>query len=62
MNEEPATLIAAISILGADNILFAADYPMENAEQAAGFIDNLPIHDQDKEKICYLNAERVFSL
>jgi 5-carboxyvanillate decarboxylase len=62
MNEEPATLIAAISILGADNILFAADYPMENAGQAISFIDNIAIHDQDKEKICHLNAERVFSL
>lgn len=62
MNEEPATLIGAISILGADNILFAADYPMENAEHAVNFIDNIAIRDQDKEKICHLNAERVFAL
>jgi 2,3-dihydroxybenzoate decarboxylase len=62
MNEEPATLIAAISILGADNILFAADYPMENAEHAVSFIDNIAIRDKDKEKICYFNAERIFSL
>jgi 5-carboxyvanillate decarboxylase len=62
MNEEPATLIAAISILGADNILFAADYPMEDAGQAVTFIDNVTISDQDREKICHINAERVFSL
>jgi 5-carboxyvanillate decarboxylase len=62
MNEEPATLTAAVSILGADNILFAADYPMENAEQAVSFIDNMDMHDKDKEKICCLNAERIFSL
>ncbi len=62
MNEEPASLIATIAILGADSILFGADYPMENLEQAVSFIDNVPISDQDKEKICHLNAERVFSL
>lgn len=62
MNEDPATLIATISILGADNILFATDYPMEDAGRAVSFIDNVPINDQDKEKICHLNAEKVFSL
>jgi len=62
MNEDPATLIATISILGADRILFATDYPLEEAEQAVSFIDNVPISDQDKAKICHLNAERVFSL
>ena len=62
MNEDPATLIATISILGADRILFATDYPLEDAEKAVSFIDNVPINDQDKAKICHLNAERVFSL
>jgi len=62
MNEDPATLIATISILGADSILFATDYPMEDAAQAVSFIDNVPISDLDKAKICHLNAERVFSL
>ncbi|MEI6610103.1 MAG: amidohydrolase family protein [Deltaproteobacteria bacterium] len=62
MNEDPATLIATISILGSDRILFATDYPLEDAGKAVSFIDNVPINDQDKAKICHLNAERVFSL
>jgi len=62
MNEDPAPLILAISVLGADNIMFAVDYPMEDAGVAVRFIDNAPISDKDREKICHLNAERVFSL
>ncbi len=62
MNEEPATLIATISILGADNVLFATDYPMEDAGQAVDFIEQIPIGNKDKEKICHVNAERIFSL
>jgi len=62
MNEDPAPLILAISVLGADNIMFAVDYPMEDAGVAIRFIDNAPISDKDREKICHLNAERVFSL
>jgi 5-carboxyvanillate decarboxylase len=62
MNEDPAPLKLAISVLGADSIMFAVDYPMENAEDAVRFIDNAPISDKDREKICHINAERVFSL
>jgi len=62
MNEEPAALIFAISVLGADRIMFAVDYPMEDIEDAVRFIDTVPISDKDREKICHLNAERVFSL
>ena len=62
MNEEPATLIAAISILGAENVLFATDYPMEDAAQAVDFIERAPISDTDREEICHVNAERIFSL
>ena len=62
MNEDPAPLILTISVMSADRILFATDYPMENAGDAVNFIDNVPISDKDREKICHLNAERVFSL
>jgi 5-carboxyvanillate decarboxylase len=62
MNENSAPLALAISVLSADSIMFAVDYPMENAEDAVRFIDTAPIADKDREKICYINAERVFSL
>ncbi len=62
MNEDPAALVFTISALGADNIMFAADYPMEDMEGAVQFIDAAPISEKDREKICRFNAERIFSL
>ena len=62
MNESPEPLRLAISVLGADSIMFAVDYPMENAEDAIRFIDTVPISNSDREKICHINAERIFSL
>jgi predicted TIM-barrel fold metal-dependent hydrolase len=51
-----------LSVLGADRIMFAIDYPMEEPEEAIEFMDTAPIGEEDKEKIYHLNAERVFSL
>jgi 2,3-dihydroxybenzoate decarboxylase len=50
------------SALGADRILFAADYPPESALEASQFIDSVPICDIDKEKICHLNSDKLFRL
>ena len=48
--------------LGADRILFAADYPYESVEEAVHFINTADISDLDKHKICHGNAERLFGL
>jgi 5-carboxyvanillate decarboxylase len=61
MFSEP-TLLYTVSILSADNILFAVDYPMESSEEAIQFMQKAPIDDNDKEKIYHVNAERIFSL
>ena len=50
------------SVLGADRILFATDYPPESSMVAAQFMESAPISDTDKEKICHLNAERIFNI
>ena len=55
-------LQCAMSGLGVDHMLFAVDYPFENTEDAASFIENAPMSDADKAKICHLNAERLFRL
>jgi 5-carboxyvanillate decarboxylase len=55
-------LICACLVLGADRILFAIDYPNESAKEGVRFIKEASICDNDKEKICHLNAERLFSL
>ncbi|HEX7475598.1 MAG TPA: amidohydrolase family protein [Dehalococcoidales bacterium] len=48
--------------LGADHMMFAADYPYENSEEAANFIRKVPISDPDKEKILHTTAEKLFKL
>jgi 5-carboxyvanillate decarboxylase len=57
----PAFLCAYLE-LGADRILFAVDYPLESNKEAVQFMEVLPISDGDKEKVCHLNAERLFKL
>lgn len=52
----------AYSVLGADRILFAVDYPPESCMEAARFIESAPICDEDKEKICHLNAEKLLKI
>ena len=48
--------------LGADRIMFAADYPYENSEEAARFIEHVPISDIDREKIQHSVAEKLFKI
>lgn len=57
----PAFLCVYLA-LGAENILFASDYPFEPLKDAIDFIKHLPISDHDKNKICKGNAERLFKL
>lgn len=61
MFSEPV-LQYTLSVLGADNILFAVDYPMESPEEAVEFIEISSLDSEDKKKIYHANAERVFSL
>jgi 2,3-dihydroxybenzoate decarboxylase len=57
-----ASLLCALLTLGADRILFSVDYPYASTQEAATFIENAPLSDGDKEKICHLNAERLLGL
>lgn len=57
-----APFMCANSVLGADRILFAVDYPPESNTEGSKFIDTVPISDGDREKICHLNAERLLRL
>ncbi len=61
MFSQPALMCAYLA-LGADNILFAVDYPPESAIEAVKFMDAAPICPSDKEKMYHLNAEELFRL
>jgi 2,3-dihydroxybenzoate decarboxylase len=55
-------LLCSLLALGPDRILFSIDYPYESTQEAVEFIDNAPLSEIDREKICHLNAERVLNL
>jgi predicted TIM-barrel fold metal-dependent hydrolase len=61
VNWTPA-LQLCIDVLGADNVMWAVDYPYQETEEATRWLVNAPIADADKEKIFHGNAERIFNI
>ena len=57
-----AALQCVHQTIGADNILFAVDYPFESGDEAVRFMDAAALSAADKEKICHANAEALLSL
>ena len=58
---EPA-LRMCLEVLGAERILFAADYPYESVEEAVSFMDTVNVPEGVREQIAWRNAVRVFGL
>jgi len=58
---EPA-LLCTLLALGADNILFAIDWPYEANKTGTEFLRRISISEADREKIAHLNAERLLGL
>ncbi len=61
-NFSAPAFLCALTALGADNILFAVDWPYESNQAGTGFLKQLTVSERDREKIAHLNAERVLSL
>jgi 2,3-dihydroxybenzoate decarboxylase len=57
-----ASLACALSALGEDSVMFSVDYPYEDCEVAAEFIDSAPISEAARAKICHGTARRVLRL
>ena len=55
-------LNCAIAALGADRIMFGADYPFEKAEEAGHWLDTEKIDEAVRTDIAYKNAERLLRL
>lgn len=60
--EHQPVLDYCLQVLGADNIMWAIDYPYQESAPATRFLNEAQISDSDKAKIFHLNAERVFRL
>jgi 5-carboxyvanillate decarboxylase len=61
MNHHPP-LELCLEELGADNIMWAIDYPYQQTPECVEFMDSAPIAPEDREKIYAGNAERVFGI
>jgi predicted TIM-barrel fold metal-dependent hydrolase len=58
---EPA-FVCTLLALGADNILFAIDWPYESNKTGIEWLKKISISDLDREKIAHLNAERILRI
>ncbi|MGH9145321.1 MAG: amidohydrolase family protein [Vicinamibacterales bacterium] len=56
------TLKYCHSVLGADRLMFAIDYPYEDTPESVQFVRTAPLANVDLEKIAHRNAERVFGI
>ena len=55
-------LLCALTVLGADRIMFSVDYPFASNARGRAFLDAAPISEPDREKIAHGNAERLLGL
>ena len=51
-----------MSIIGSDRIMFSADWPFEDLQQATDWFDAAPISDVDRFKIGQANARKLFAV
>jgi len=58
---EPAIMFVR-SVIGADHVMYAMDYPYQFVPDEVTVTDNLPIDDAEKKAFYQTNAETVFSL
>ena len=55
-------LLCSMQVIGADRILFSTDWPFENVDYSAAWMDSVDIDEADRQKIGRLNALRLFNL
>jgi predicted TIM-barrel fold metal-dependent hydrolase len=48
--------------MGLDRVLFSVDYPLEDSDEAAQFIETAPLSEVERDAVCFRNAERVLTL
>ena len=61
-NFHTPSLLGALMQVGADRLLFAADYPFERPAEAAAWFDAVPISEADRLKIGRTNALDLLGL
>ncbi|MFO7277183.1 MAG: amidohydrolase family protein [Pseudomonadota bacterium] len=60
--EDPLVMQYCLEKLGAENIMWAIDYPYQPTEPAVKFMDSVSVPPEVREQIYHRNAERVFHI
>jgi len=60
--EDSLALRYAIDKIGLDNVMWAIDHPYQPTAPAVKWIDSAPLTDDEREKVCHRNAERIFKI
>lgn len=60
--DDPDVLAFCIHKLGAENVLFAIDYPYEDSKTAVGFLAAAPLDARQRASVSHGNAERLFRI
>jgi 2,3-dihydroxybenzoate decarboxylase len=55
-------LRCALDALGRDRVMFAADYPFENTEEAGHFMDTVALDESERADVAYNNAAKLLNL
>ena len=56
------TIVKLIRAYGIDNVVFGTDYPMWDMKSEVDRLSALPLSDEEKEKIFWKNAVRIYGL
>ena len=56
------SIVECIKAYGVDNVVFGTDYPMWNPKDEVDRLKSLPLTDEEKEKIFWKNAVRIYGL
>lgn len=62
MNFQSTFLNLFLELGGVDRMMFSADYPYQSMPQARAFLDQIPVSQEDRERIAHGNAEKLFGL
>jgi hypothetical protein len=57
-----APLLCALSVFGADHIIFSVDHPFGDSQKATEYLASAPLAPGDREKIAHGNAESLLRL
>lgn len=55
-----APFLGLLLLVGAERILFSADWPYQSMAEARAFLDRVPVSPADREKIAHGNAEVLY--